>query len=459
MDKYQAGCELYVNGKWYWDILSVKGDKLVVQMYYKTGTKGERGLRTATAEISPELINFESEYKPNVYKVNIKVSDIKSLIGGLIHNLAVSPDVYSLINSENVTESSHQTTLINPSTLSAKGKSLLYQLEKAIPDYSLTKWKKFASEIGVPCTCLMEHIFNVYNGKKSNTPKTVAKFEELKNITTVLEDGAAAATAGNVAGMGAVTTTPAPSCVPGVPGNAGSDLAVGGLKKKKKKIVYTKPMANISTKNEARTSFGDLLYNKELNKDIQDNQYALVKIPKENFKHIKLLFSFKDKNVVKDKKNFPKAPDEKAIGNDKLESPKPAAYSEDTQSVLSNLIYHKFSVMSKLLNESVGNEEATYKDRLYKFLDFPWNDESEKEIVNELSANRDKFRIASVGEIKNYLKEYWNNHKEKLEKMNDEFVSDYMVLSDITAAGNTETNNIQQESFLSYEEFIRASNL
>lgn len=421
--KFKAGDELYVNDKWYFDVMSVNGDKVALQMYYKTGYPGEDGLRTAVKEVPAEIINFDSEYSSGRYKAHIKSTELKQYVGGLIGNLVQSPDVYAMLNDTNVMVSekvSHVMHIrtIDKQRLSIKAKALLERLEKVDPDkYKTSQWKEFSEIIGVPYTHLLEHVFNEYNFRimdelKAESKTFITNFDDFVSINKMLED------------TGAYTATPAPAS-PGIAAEAGSDMAVPLLKKKKK--IFTKKPSEVI---EGMDGFADLKHNQQLNKDIQDHNFAGIIIP--DMTHIKMLLGMKSDDMPGVNTNFPLAADNKADGDANVKSARPAAFSPDLNRNIRNLISHKISQFKESLTESAGNEDAVYKEKLYSFLDYPWTNETDKKIAGALNSKRDTFSTAGVHEIEVYLKEFWASNEAQVKKLSDDFISDFMVLTDIS---------------------------
>lgn len=119
MDNYniQENDQLYINGKWYFDVLSVESDSIKVRLkYYETATKNYYSYKVIKLPKNlfqtPTVDNF-------IVRCQVHEPSLKQEIGGLINRLAVETDVVAL--AEKITALKEDAAAANGSNTGGMG--------------------------------------------------------------------------------------------------------------------------------------------------------------------------------------------------------------------------------------------------------------------------------------------------------------------------------------------------
>src|SRR5574343_990001 len=91
-----AGDEIYVNGKWFWDVIKADQKYVTVKMYYNKEYPGINTPNSSSIKIPKEAFSIFSENNGIKYCM-IGETTLKKLTGGLFRLLKVQQDISELM--------------------------------------------------------------------------------------------------------------------------------------------------------------------------------------------------------------------------------------------------------------------------------------------------------------------------------------------------------------------------
>ena len=90
----EVGNELYVNNKWYWDIVSINENKIEVRIKYRESDT----YNYKTIKLPKELFR-DGSMVDNVIHVNIPKNELKKIIGNLVNRMIEEPNIYDIFEN------------------------------------------------------------------------------------------------------------------------------------------------------------------------------------------------------------------------------------------------------------------------------------------------------------------------------------------------------------------------
>jgi hypothetical protein len=91
----ELGNELYVNNKWYWDIISISETKIEVRIKYK---ENNNTYSYKTIKLPTNLFKEGSKVN-NVIHIEIPKIELKKIIGNLVNRLIEEPNIYNIFEN------------------------------------------------------------------------------------------------------------------------------------------------------------------------------------------------------------------------------------------------------------------------------------------------------------------------------------------------------------------------
>jgi hypothetical protein len=275
--KIRVGDELFVNSKWYWDVVSIQGKTLGLQMPY---SEGDNNYLSKVVQVPSGIIKVISGTE-GMYNAEINEGELKKLLGPFIAKLVLQPDVYSIIGVTHMKESFSGDLLededddysgMDTSKFSESQHKLLKRIEKIKYDsIEFDEWEEYALSLGVTTYELVEHIMGIQNTDDDLNESAFFlknEFDYLDICTSFSrfsEEGVAMATA-SLGGDSSTPSVPGSPGEPGVPGEAGKDMTGPGWVG-----VYMKKAASYEKKNKIKKK-------KKISETTGDVAYGLAKL-------------------------------------------------------------------------------------------------------------------------------------------------------------------------------------